>query len=253
MLAGHPGLSADIAPEFKRSAVFDPCSARGFDGMQTSVRDILTRAGAEIVPLDERNRCCGYGGHMRVANPSLYDEIVGARAAMSDAPYVVYCANCRETFASYGKRSAHILDIALGLIPPEHPPSISERRNNALALSHEFAGGDSAGATRPSSPDWSGLSLVMDDSLRESIDRRLISEDDVRECIYRAELNGDFFESPAGGPRSDGEDDDASVRLCCLERTVLTYWTLYTPLSPGVYRVLDAYYHRMRLESGDQA
>ena len=95
--------------------MFDPCAARGDDEMQTAVRRLAARAGIALEELQERNRCCGHGGHIRVANPSLYEEITRNRAEASDKPYLVYCANCREVFASRGKECAHVLDVVFGL------------------------------------------------------------------------------------------------------------------------------------------
>ena len=83
--------------------------------MQSGVRKLAGKAGIVLEELREPNRCCGYGGHMRIANPELYDEITQHRAEASDKPYIVYCANCREVFASRGKECAHILDMVFGL------------------------------------------------------------------------------------------------------------------------------------------
>ena len=90
--------------------------------MQAGVRDLAARAGVGVEELEERNRCCGHGGHIRTANPALYDEITTHRVEASDKPYIVYCANCREVFASKGKECAHILDVAFGLGSDDRVP-----------------------------------------------------------------------------------------------------------------------------------
>src|SRR5690606_27411586 len=116
----------------------DPCAARDYREMQLAVRKLAAEAGIEVEELKERHRCCGYGGHIRVANPSLYEEITGNRAAASEEPYLVYCANCREVFASRGKASAHILDVAFGLEPAPRIPTLQEKRENSLRVKTEF-------------------------------------------------------------------------------------------------------------------
>jgi len=108
--------------------VFDPCVSHGFPEMQASVRVLAEGAGAvtrELPPLSDdavwpNNRCCGFGGHMRTANPALYEAIAERRASAADAPYLVYCANCAEAFALQGKACVHVLELAGGGRPP--PP-----------------------------------------------------------------------------------------------------------------------------------
>jgi Fe-S oxidoreductase len=229
---------AGSAGAITRAAVFDPCSARARDGMRDAVRGLLGRSGVQTVELRETGRCCGYGGQMRVANPKLFDEIVTSRASMSDEPYIVYCANCREVFVSSGKRCAHALDVALGLEPQERVPSIGDKRKNTLALKGEFMASNLRVKPERAERAWDGLTLVIDGGLREDMDRRLISEDDIREAIFHAEESGDVF--------VDGE----GTRMCSMVKPVLTYWARYRRVSRDAYEVLDAYYHRMRFESG---
>ncbi|MDR2665726.1 MAG: FAD-dependent oxidoreductase [Oscillospiraceae bacterium] len=222
---------------FGRVSVFDPCSARGGKAMRAAVRSIVARSGAEIAPLPELGRCCGYGGHMRVANPKLYDEIVSNRAAASGEPYIVYCANCREVFAAYGKECSHILDVALGLATTAGVPTISEKRANSLELREEFAFCNLGSRPPRSVPRWDGISLVMGAQLRERLDRELIAQDDIKEAIFMAQSSGAYFTDEASG-----------ARICSLVKPVLTYWALYKPLESGIYEILDAYCHRMRFE-----
>jgi hypothetical protein len=48
---------------------------------------------------------------MQNANPDLAREVVGRRAAESDADYLAYCAMCRDSLAAVGKRTLHLLDL----------------------------------------------------------------------------------------------------------------------------------------------
>jgi Fe-S oxidoreductase len=83
---------------FAEAAVFDPCAARRAPEMSQAVRTLAERSGAAHEELKEPNRCCGFGGHMSLANPELYNQITTNRAAASDKPYIAYCANCKEVF-----------------------------------------------------------------------------------------------------------------------------------------------------------
>lgn len=222
------------SPAFDDASVFDPCAARGDSGMQDGVRTIAENAGTRLSELPEKNRCCGYGGNIQLANPKLFEKITANRSEMSDKPYIVYCANCRAVFTSRGKSCAHILDMAWSLEPMQQLPKIAERRENSRLVKGALMKILGGGEFSPERPAWHGLNLVIAPELADEIDCKLISADDIREAIYRAEMTGDRFI----------DADDGSCQ-CCLERPVLTYWVRYKKLDGGEYEVLNAYYHRM--------
>ena len=86
-----------VALPFDNAAVFDPCSARNDEAVHDSVRTLSEKSGCAVTPLGkDAGKCCGYGGHMRLANPKLYSEITDNRASASDLPYIVYCARSEE-------------------------------------------------------------------------------------------------------------------------------------------------------------
>ena len=225
---------------FNRASVFDPCNARKNPETELAVRALARKSGAEISELPEKNRCCGYGGHMRTANPNLYDSITEKRAGMGEHPYIVYCVNCREVFMSRGKESAHILDVVFDLSRAENIPRIDEKHNNAIKvkmeLNTETGNADPGAAVN----EWDSLDLIVDDSLAESIDRKLIALSDIREAVWLAEKTGDKFVDEADG-----------VCQCSMEKAVLTYWVQYKKTDSGAYEVFGAYYHRMRIGGGD--
>jgi Cysteine-rich domain len=196
---------------------------------------LATKAGVVIEELRERNRCCGYGGHMRVANSDLYEEIVQNRIAESEKPYIVYCSNCKEVFAEQGKECTHILDMVFNLKPDKHVPAIQEKRNNSLnvkkELMKEIAGTD----FQPKTHEWDDLTLVISEELLERMNKKLISTDDVKETIWLAESSGDKF-----------VDEGDGMCLASMVKSVLTYWVQYKPSSSKTYEVFSAYYHRMR-------
>jgi Fe-S oxidoreductase len=144
--AGNPGTYA----------VFDPCASRALPGTQESIRRLAETLGFTLAPLpDERAEalCCGYGGHSAVANPE-YTRYVGAsRAAESAAPYIAYCANCRDMLRAGGKKAIHILDAVLDLGDGQdmdarararadrEPPTVTERQENRRRLKRALTKG----------------------------------------------------------------------------------------------------------------
>jgi Fe-S oxidoreductase len=227
----------DILParNFPEAAVFDPCAARNNRQLEDGVRDLARKAGIMLEELAEPNRCCGHGGHIRIANPALYDEITRHRAEASEKPYIVYCANCKEVFASRGKPCAHILDIVFGLKPKLPLPSLQEKRSNSLMvkrdLMKEIAGVD----FRPETHEWDNLTLIIRDELQKSMDKKLISAADIKEAIYLAENSDDKF-----------YDESDGMCMCSMVKPVITYWVQYKENDPKTYEIFSAYYHRMR-------
>lgn len=235
LLAGADGiLPLRVFPE---AAVFDPCAARDDSGMQSGVRKIAAKAGVALEELPEPNRCCGHGGHMRLANPALYDEITKHRAEASDKPYIVYCANCREVFALRGKASAHILDLVLGLRPESRVPSLQEKRNNSLEVKRKLMKDTRGIDFRPESHEWDGLTLVISDEIRQRMIEKLISDADLKEAIWLAEKSGDKF-----------YDDSDGMCMCSMIKPIVTYWVQYRETAPKTYEIFCAYYHRMRIQ-----
>jgi len=225
-------------------AVFDPCMARDFPEMEAAVRDLAKDMGIELTELPEKNHCCGYGGHMRVANQDLFDTIVERRSSADEAPYLVYCANCAGTFAIEGKEHVHILDL---IFPDEHSRdgsfnrqslskepsllcSLQQLRDNATLTKTAVA--EIYGDTIPPPPEkpWDALKVEIPSALAEGMDKRLILADDIREAIYEADRSGEYFILP------DGE-----LRQCQLERDAVTIWVQYTK-----NEVVDVWSHRMR-------
>jgi len=223
--------------------------ARGFPEMEKAVRKLAADAGCSLDELPVKNKCCGFGGHMRVANQNLYDAVVDDRVTADEAPYLVYCANCSETFALAGKEHVHILDLIFKMTEmtkepspcqmtkepsPCHPLSLQQWRDNAAqtkALVMELYGSE---PVEPSEKPWDLIRLDLPDALISDMDKRLILEDDLREAIYKAERNNDIFTQSNG------------LRQCRLIRDVVTTWVQYRINESNCYKVIDVWSHRMR-------
>ncbi len=225
---------------FPDAAVFDPCAARGMDRMEAAVRTLLSRSGTVCVELAEKNRCCGHGGHIYPANPGLYGEIARNRTEADPGPYIVYCANCREVFASRGKACAHILDLVFDLPTRDGVPGLDEKRANSLAVKRELMKRMTDTDFEAEAREWDALTLVIDEALRRDLDRKLISGADIREAVWRAESSGDKFLAEAG-----------TVSLCSMPKDLVTYWVEYRRIGDTTFEVLDAYSHRMRFGRED--
>lgn len=218
------------AASYPEAVVFDPCAAREDEEMRLSVRALARRAGSALGELDHGCRCCGYGGHIQVPNPALFEKIASSRAEEKDAPYIVYCANCREVFLSRGKECSHILDIYFG--PGEDVPTLQRKRENALRLKKEMLKEIWNMDFTPESDPWDGIELVIPGEIQAAMEKSLISEADIRETLWRAEQSGDKL---TGGGYS----------LASLRKNAATYWVQYSG-ADGVYQVSAAYSHRMK-------
>ena len=226
-----------IAPKtgvFSEAVVFDPCAARAESGMRASVRRLAEDAGTALRELEEKFRCCGFGGHIQIPNPRLFGEIVENRASASELPYVVYCANCREVFKVRGKDCRHILEYYFG--DAGEIPGLLKKRENALALKQglmkEYWNMDFTPETQP----WDTLKLTLAEGLREKLEQCFISEADLRETIWTAETGKDKL------------IDDGGRCLASLIKPCVTYWVQYRPTGEdeASYFVETAYSHRMK-------
>ena len=222
---------------FPRAAVFDPCAARAFGEMKRAVRELAGRAGAELEELSGPSRCCGFGGHIQIPNRAVFEEIGENSAALSDKPYIVYCANCLEVFRERGKEAAHILDLYFPC-GTEKTPAILEKHENALRLKQslmkEIWNMDFAPERKP----WDGLNLTLAEGLGEKLENCFISLEEVKETIWTAETTGDKLVSEDGWS------------LASLVKPVVTYWAQYRPCGSGAedYEVATAYSHRIKWE-----
>jgi len=208
--------------------------------MEAGVRALVGKAGVSLEELAEPNRCCGHGGHIRLANPELYEEITAHRAEASDRPYIVYCANCREVFASRGKECAHVLDMAFGLSPGARVPTLQEKRDNSLRVKKELMKGIKDVDFEPERHPWDELTLIIGDDLQKDLEEKLISAADLKEAIWAAENEGDRFVDEGGG-----------TSIASMVKRVITYWVEYRKTAPKTYEIVNAYYHRMRFGQGE--
>lgn len=224
-----------VSALFPSAAVFDPCSARS-GGMRSGVRTLLERSGGKLTELAEPGRCCGWGGHMRTANPELYDKIADSRARQSGEPYYVYCANCREVFLEKGKDCRHVLEALFGQCGEVF--DISAKHQNHLRVKGELMKEMQGREFVPVRREWDGIRLEIGENVRREMECQLISDEDVKKCVH-ASLGGERF------------DDGNGHFLSCLHGRVMSYWVEYSQ-SGEVFTVHSAYCHRMKFGGEDE-
>ena len=113
------GLPEEVVGEGKESdltfAIHDSCSTRDKEKIHDGIRWIIEELGYEIEELEhsrEDTRCCGYGGMIVPVNPELAETMMEKRANQAESEYMVtYCAACRGSMATGGKKAVHILDL----------------------------------------------------------------------------------------------------------------------------------------------
>ena len=226
-------------------AVFDACSSREFPGMQNAVRNILKKGAVTIEELPENSmdkaRCCGMGGHIYPANRELAVRMVHYSASLSDVPYIAYCTNCRDLFLTSGKRCLHVMDIIGGFEEKEKVQHIARLRRNRRQLKadllKEVWGEDTVVTYKEL------MMLQIPEEILNKMDREMISEDEVREVIYYCEKTDDKLYNEETGTFT-GHKKIGNI----------TYWVEYKSVpdhhlrSDYLFRVCNAYYHRVMIE-----
>ncbi|MDR2162884.1 MAG: NAD(P)-binding protein [Clostridiales Family XIII bacterium] len=263
------GVAAD---SHKRTpwAVFDPCPSRPGDGARAAVRTLARRAGLDIeyLPIQsEVARCCGYGGHPAVADPSFASIVARKRADESGLPYITWCFNCRDAFIKEGKEAKHILELLFGGDEMDSPlPTVSERRRNReylkMAIRGKYGNDMNESDRRPMIKDGARVpaedcdaleshtggicaaydfTLDIPDALLRKMDAERILEDDVYAVIDFTRRTGRRILDPETGVHSGYRKIGH-----------MTYWVSYR--EPGgadgesALAVTDVYAHRMSID-----
>ena len=199
-------------------------------GLGASVREL---SGAELTT------CCGFGGLASFANREVADKIVDRRIGESADDYLTYCAMCRDNFARRGKRSVHLLDLVFpapgGADPAARPdPGFSTRRDNRVRLKVRLlreVWGEEMSEPAPE------IDLIVSESVRADMERKLILIEDIARTIAQAESTGKKLK------------DKASGRFVATHRVgEFTCWAEYEVTPAGIV-VHRAYGHRMQVEA----
>ncbi len=236
------------APPTAPLAMHDPCTTRHQPQAQRAVREIVGQAGVELEELalgGALTECCGYGGLMSTANPSLGREVISRRGAQSPRDYLAYCAVCRDRLAKVGKRALHALDLFFPLAGEDDPaarpsPGWSQRRENRARLKAGLLR-DLWNEEAPAMEAHRQLKLIIAPEVAELLEQRRILTEDLQKVIARAEADGQKLRHPETGHF-----------LASFQPYKAIFWVEYTPEDDG-FRVHNAYAHRMRVKGGGRA
>jgi hypothetical protein len=162
--------------------------------------------------------------------------VVSARITQNDLPYVAYCANCRDIFASAQKPVYHILDLMFGLHGPNRvPPTLTERRNNRIRLKKQVL--SEFWRDEPTmEPEKSPINLYIPPEVRQKLNDDMLLEPEIARVVEHCERSGRKIQHPESGNFSGH-----------LQIGNLTYWAEYHPSEDG-FVLVKAYSHRMSID-----
>lgn len=239
---GMPGSACAHGAGGNTVAVVDPCASRHKPVEQKSIRRIIESLGMHIeeLPLSgEMPECCGYGGLMYNANPTLARDVVARRTTASNNDYLAYCAMCRDNFAFAGKRISHLIEHLFPSVEGADPAargwiSWSDRRVNRGRVK-ELILRDLGEREEAQVAEYDKLKLTMSSDVLKRIDERRILGEDIRKVIFHGETSGKKMRS-----RENGNF------LAYLQPENVTFWVEYAPNEDG-FEVVNAYCHRMKI------
>jgi glutamate synthase (NADPH) small chain len=241
LLDDHPPAAA-VPDTVDSLAIHDPCTTRHFAEVRASVRRLLDRAGVSAQELElgqDDTECCGYGGLMQNANPDLAREVTRRRAQRSSTDYLAYCAMCRDSLATVGKRVIHLLDLFFPDTRQPDPalrprPDWSRRQENRARLRARLLE-NLWNEEHDAMESYRKISLEISPAVAELMDQRRILVEDLQRVIQHAENGGDRLIHPTSGHFK-----------AAFAPFKVTFWVEYTPAGDG-YVVHNAYAHRMEV------
>lgn len=214
-------------------AVFDPCAATGMDELKAAVRNLAGQTGIGLTDYDSGGKCCGYGGHIQLANPTFFDEIADARCKETPAPFLTYCVNCMEVFTAHGKESRHILELIFGLdVSEKAPGTLEEKKENNHMVKKEILETYWKEPFEEKKDPWDAMKVEVPDEVVSDMERLLIPLGDVKKTIW---INEDACE---------GFENQFGEILCRMVTDYITCWVKYRK-NGDIYQVMEVYAHRM--------
>ncbi len=233
------GLPEEKRSMYSQACIFDPCSSSLDRGMQESVRKLAELAGTELTELfysRDKAQCCGWGGHIQAANPSLFRKMADNRTSASHLPYITYCTNCNDTFSDSGKECVHILDIIHGIHEKgDAPPTLSQRRANRLTVKRDLLKKVWNTETGKIMDFKAEVSVAIPAELQKKMNHRLILDEDVYQTIMHSEQSGyRLF------------DQEKNTFTGHLQIGIITYWVEYQKTETG-FLLKNVYSHRIEI------
>lgn len=115
-LLAHSLSGAPRQPVKRTITWHDPCHLSRGQGLATTARELLRGIpGIELVEMANADRCCGFGGMMRLSHPGLSDRIAGEKiktiAATGASTVVTGCPACRMQIAEGLRRAGKDIEV----------------------------------------------------------------------------------------------------------------------------------------------
>lgn len=241
-------LAGNLRPEEKKNrrvAIFDSCAARGNETLQADIRKIVSLAGFEEMEPEgnpDFARCCGYGGLVYSTNPQLVEQVIEENSRQSEAPFVTYCTNCMDSFRMKGGKASFLFDLIFEGEPQKEVPDLTRRRENRIKLKQQLRREYLKEERREEPMPYQELQLRMDTRVKESINRQLLLEADLKQIIGEAEEHKNWL-----------YDADTGERIVHKMSGFITIWIRYRALEGSAYEIYACYFHRVRLKGEENA
>ncbi len=219
-------------------SVFDPCTARNNKPLEQAVRKLAENAGLSLeeLPKGDKHGCCGYGGHVSVANSDYASYVAKKRSELSPNPYIAYCINCRDVFEGEGKPVSHILDLLFDIDTKDGArPNLTERRHNRVFLKETLLK-EIWGEKMETKPETLKRRLIISQEIQDKMDRLKLIEEDIVKVIELSEASG-----------RQTFDPQKKSYTCYQELGNITCWVEYR-LKEQQYELLNVYTHRMKIK-----
>lgn len=225
--------------------VFDPCASRNEPELQQAIRKQVQAAGFKLEPLPLEKalaQCCSWGGQIAIASPGYAGKIARSRVSQRPHPYVTYCINCRDIFASAGKPVYHILDILLNINGPDRQPKTwTEQQNNRVLLKkHALKQFWNEEPEMETKNRKTGVTLHVPEAVQADLNRKRILESDMQAVVDHCETTGKKILDPETGIFSGH-----------LKIGWMTFWAQYRPKEGAAealaFELVNGYGHRMEI------
>jgi Fe-S oxidoreductase len=227
--------------------IHDPCGARHKGNVQDSVRNMVRDMGYQTEEMEysrDKTKCCGYGGMVFYANRDQAKDFIDDRIRESQndsiQDLIVYCAMCKDLFASQGKRTYHILDLIFAEVPETYAmkkmPSLSDRRANRAGLKKKLLRELWNEYTDEGSKDKTQTAqLSIPQEVLNAMEERYILLEDVEDVLEYSRQSGQRF--------FNTEDNSF---LAGFRKKKTTYWARWTEKEDGAH-IIRVYSHRMAI------
>lgn len=239
MLYELPDLDVVGIHCYETAAVFDPCASRGNKVLQRAVRTLAETCNVALNELQssyEEAQCCSWGGHGYCVNQLFVKQQIKSQIDCSEDPYICYCTNCRDIFASRGKDCRHILDYILGINESARSaPTVTARRKNRRRLKKELS--RQYGLPYEITEVPRNMKLHMTPSVAQKISDDLILEEELIQVITCSEDSGRLLLNLGN-----------NHVIAHWKIGYLTYWVEFSQRDDGDYEIHNAYTHRMTIK-----